>query len=221
MRPGGLLQIDNEFINLSLVRKVQVTTANYSNGGVNMTRPTRAKVALNDNEILAFSCTAPTCIVSKDGNQVTLCSDSLAGAVITCWIFSTGGPWSSSGVQVLSASGQLCFDANWQLLKFLGQANGNGGFGYPGKTIAVIPQIMYFQTEYASVVQGVSPNVFIVDSIVVRMSAAAINNNTLQVSTAIMDQWGMQRPYPGEIGPNGSQSNNLTPSYLVIDVTGY
>lgn len=217
----GTLQIDSDFTNLSVLRRGQLTTANYSNGSVTNTRPTRANLAINDNELVAFACTSPTAIVAKDGNEVVFSTDSPAGAVISYWVFGLAGPVSNTGLQVFKADGSIAFDAGWQLLKFLGQTAGNGGYGYPGTTIAVIPQVMYLLTEYASVVQGVAPAVFILDSRNSRMSAASISGSSLNISTAIVDSWGMTRSYPNEIGPNGQSDNGVVPSYLVVDVTGY
>lgn len=217
----NLLQIDSDFTNLALVRKGSLSTAAYSNGSVTNTRPTRASVSVGANEIIAFSCASPTAIVAKDGNDVIFSTDAPAGAVITYWIFGINGAVSNSGVQVFKEDGSIAFDSGWQLLKFLGQTAGNGNYGYPGKAVAVIPQTMYLLTQYSSVVQGVSPNVFIVDSRTSNMSAAAISGGSLGISTAVVDAWGMTREYPNEVGPNGQTDNGVVATYLVVDVTGY
>lgn len=106
-------------------------------------------------------------------------------------------------------------------MNFIGGSSGNGNTSIPtGKTMAVVPQSMYFNIEYKSVIGGVSSNVFVIDSRVTRMSAAKIESGLLSISTAIVDVWAFTRMNTGTVGPSGISDNGVTPHYLMIDVTG-
>lgn len=217
----GLLQIDSDFINMCFLRKGSLSTTTYMNGSGVVTNPTRATVTVNDNELIAFSSTVPVAIIGRDGNTVTLAAESPAGATINYWIFGGASAESDFGLQVYKSDGSLAFDSAWKLMNFLGGTSGNGNTSIPtGKTMAVVPQSMYFNTEYKSVIGGVSPSVFVIDSRVTRMSAAKIESGVLSVSTAIVDVWAFTRTNTGTVGPSGMSDNGVTPQYLMIDVTG-
>jgi len=218
---SNALMIDSDFVNLALIRKGQVTTAAYTDGPTT-TNPTRATVTVAQGEILAFACaSAPTAVVGREGNSVTLAASAEAGAIIYYWIFGPGTTQSTFGRQVFAADGTLAFDSGWKLFNVQGTTSGEGTFQFPaGKSYAVIHQDIRTRLVYRSFYQGVAPNVFIVDYRLTYFSAAKINGASIEVAAGQADLY-VQTRRTGELGPTGEETNGVTPSFLVIDVTGY
>lgn len=217
------LQIDSDFINLALIRKGQVASQNYNEGTVVTTNPTRAYIDIAANEMLAFSCgSAPAAVVFRDGNTVTIAVGAAAGAVINFWVFAPGVTSSTSGMQVFTDTGALAFDSGWKLLNFRGITQGDGAFVFdPGRTYAVMHQNIRTRHVYRSYYEGVSPNVQIIDVDQMYFSGAQVSGANVTASLVLAQQFVQTRSASSPLGPTGEENNNVTSSFLVVDVTGY
>jgi len=219
----GNYQIDSSFASLALVRSGSLASQQYTNGSTTNTSPTRVAITLNSDEILAIACTDLCALGSLVGNTAYVYVSAAAGRVVEYFIFKPGSAgMSSSGMQVFNEVGSITFDSGWKLFDVRHIFEGYGSVSLPaGRQYAFVHSQIGTQVSYNRVVNGIPPNSLVSYIRRTAFSCMSINGQTLVSQLANVDVAGTT-PSPGNV-PALSQtlSNNVTPQFLIIDVTGY
>lgn len=220
---SGSYQIDSNFTNLALDRSGQLSSQQYMAGDTFNTRPTRVAVTLTEGEILAFSCTAAAAVGTRTGNLSYIFVDAPAGTIVKYYIFKPGYTSSTFGLQVYNEAGGLTFDSSWRLFDVRSLVNGYNTWTLAGgREYAVVHTKIATSVRYTRVVNGQPPNQLGSWVRVTAFSCASVVGNSITTRLANVDSWATA-PQPGGGSSSYSEtySNGVTPSFIVIDVTGY
>lgn len=216
---SGVLQIDQDYANLHLVKKATVMLTTRSGSSAWNLRSTVTIQETGNNPLVAFRANVPVLQsgqrrVSSNAFSFTFDSTAAAGGSLTYYLFDTA-PASSGGwgLEVYTPDQKIAFTSNRKYLRVSGQyssANfgGTGGpssavwnFPQAGRTYAVIQSKLYYfrdhrgdeRWEWGSVVET-------------EATRFTIN----KVQTFFLAQAG-----------SGQAIHQVGARYMFVDVTGY